>query len=107
MKYTLPSGNVSIVGEPNGETEVTLHSKNNTKHLCEAMRELLKRPDAVRLDEIHHVFSDHVGHRLRQIRGEEEEYSREELLAAIAATRRELYKFQSTYLGPLIKELRR
>ena len=58
------------------------------------------------LDEVLHVFDSHTATSLYALEGDEEDYSREELLGIISEARKELRQFQDNWLIPVIEELR-
>jgi len=57
------------------------------------------------LDETHHVFTAHTFNELSIIEGEESEYSKEELLAKIATTMKQVDDFEKNWLIPILDEL--
>lgn len=57
------------------------------------------------LDETHHVFTSHTFNELSIIEGEEEDYSKEELLDKIAMTMKQAEDFEKYWLIPILDEL--
>ena len=56
-------------------------------------------------DELLHVYDAHTANETRTIEGDEEEYSREELLLIITTAREEMKSFCDKWLVPAIAEL--
>lgn len=72
-----------------------------------AGKETINGADMKNLEELLHVFDCHTATALRVIEGEEDEYGRSELLAAIAEARSEIKDFRANWLLPLIEETER
>lgn len=56
-------------------------------------------------DELLHVYDAHTANGTRSIEGEEDEYSRDELLLIISTAREEMKSFCDKWLVPAIAEL--
>ena len=87
--------------------------ENNVQEDFEVTKQAMKayeaklRGEMRRVDthELLHVYSDHTANEIKFIKGEEDQYSRDELLSIISSAREEMEMFLDYWLEPAIAEL--